>query len=116
MSATATESVQFKNIAATTAAFALKGGKYSLIVTATFGGGNLQLQALALDGTTWITLGGLDHGAGGDELRSAAWHVSPWRHHGDGRLCHDHRRAAGRAGTVKPSWDACQRSIRGSGP
>lgn len=53
----ATESKQFSNISATTAAFPLKGGKYSLIATATFGGGNLQLQILALDGSTWINLG-----------------------------------------------------------
>jgi hypothetical protein len=47
-----TESKQFSNIAATTAAFTLKGGKYVLIATATFGGGNIQLQILALDGST----------------------------------------------------------------
>lgn len=51
----ATESNQFSNIAATTAAFILKGGRYAPI--ATFGGGDLQLQILALDGVTWINVG-----------------------------------------------------------
>ena len=54
---TATQSVQFSNIAATTPAFALKGGTYGLTVTATFGGGNVQLQILSLDGATWLNVG-----------------------------------------------------------
>lgn len=33
----------------------LKGGRYVLSVHATFGGGNVQVQMLALDGTTWVT-------------------------------------------------------------
>jgi hypothetical protein len=55
--ATSTQAIQFSNIAATTAAFTLKGGKYGLAVTATFGGGNVQLQTLATDGSTWIGVG-----------------------------------------------------------
>jgi hypothetical protein len=47
----------FSNISATTAAFALKGGKYAAVVSATFGGGNVQLQTLALDGSTWVNVG-----------------------------------------------------------
>lgn len=54
MGATSIESKQFSNISATTAAFPLKGGKYALIASATFGGGNLQLQVLAMDGTTYV--------------------------------------------------------------
>ena len=53
----ATESRQFSNISATTAAFALLGGKYGLDISATFGGGNLQLQTLSVDGSTWINVG-----------------------------------------------------------
>lgn len=57
MAFTAGESVQFSNISATTAAFNLKGGNYAAIASATFGGGNLQLQALALDGSTYVSVG-----------------------------------------------------------
>lgn len=53
----ASESRQFSNISATTAAFSLIGGKYGLNVSATFGGGNVQLQTLSLDGSTWINVG-----------------------------------------------------------
>jgi hypothetical protein len=53
----ATESRQFNNISATTAGFTLRGGKYALIVTATFGGGSVQLQVLAADNATWVPLG-----------------------------------------------------------
>jgi hypothetical protein len=52
-----TQSVQFSNIAATTAAFSLLGGIYGLTVSATFGGGNVQLQALAADGVTFVNVG-----------------------------------------------------------
>lgn len=57
MSGTATQSVNFSNISATTAAFQIFGGKYGLTVSATFGGGNVQLQALALDGSTFVNVG-----------------------------------------------------------
>jgi hypothetical protein len=57
MAITASESKQFSSISATTAAFRLKGGKYALTASATFGGGNLQLQVLSLDGTTWVNVG-----------------------------------------------------------
>lgn len=36
---------------------ALGGGKYALVVSATFGGGNVQLQVLANDGSTWVNVG-----------------------------------------------------------
>jgi hypothetical protein len=51
-----TESKQFSNIAATTAQFTLKGGKYGVAVVATFGGGSVILQGLSLDGTTFVTV------------------------------------------------------------
>jgi hypothetical protein len=54
MAITATESVQFSNISATTAAFTLKGGVYSLTTKATSYGTTVQLQVLALDGVTWL--------------------------------------------------------------
>ena len=47
----------FKNIAATTAAFALAGGEYGSDIMATFGGGNVQLQKLAADGSTYVNVG-----------------------------------------------------------
>jgi hypothetical protein len=52
-----TQSYQFPNIAATTPAFSLKGGTYGLTVSATFGGGSVQLQVQSLDGSTWINAG-----------------------------------------------------------
>lgn len=49
-----TESAQFSNIGAvTTAAFTLKGGKYSVITKST-GAGTIDLKILAGDGTTLI--------------------------------------------------------------
>ena len=53
----ATQSQQFSNISATTAAFSLLGGKYGLSISATWGGGSAQLEALSLDGSTWINVG-----------------------------------------------------------
>ncbi len=47
----------FSNISATTAAFRLKGGKYAIVASATFGGGNLQLQTLANDNSTYVNVG-----------------------------------------------------------
>ncbi len=47
----------FSNISATTAAFALDGGLYELAAVATWGGGNVQLQQLGPDGSTWLNVG-----------------------------------------------------------
>ncbi len=48
------ESIQFSNISATTAAFQVMGGRYGITAMgSTFG--TLTLQALALDGTTYVT-------------------------------------------------------------
>jgi hypothetical protein len=49
-----TESKQFSNISATTAAFTLKGGKYGITVKATGASGTIDLKALAVDGVTWV--------------------------------------------------------------
>lgn len=49
-------SLLFSNIAATTAAFSLASGLYGITVSATFGGGNVVLQRLAPDGTTFIAV------------------------------------------------------------
>jgi hypothetical protein len=51
---TVSESKTFANIAATTASFLLKGGKYGVsCVGSTFG--TATLQVLGPDGTTWLT-------------------------------------------------------------
>jgi hypothetical protein len=52
---TAVDGARFSNISATTAAFALKGGYYMVAVVATFGGGNVELQGLGPDGSTWLS-------------------------------------------------------------
>jgi hypothetical protein len=45
------EKQEFSGIAATTAAFTLRGGQYGVTVNATFGGGSVTLQRKALDDT-----------------------------------------------------------------
>jgi hypothetical protein len=52
-----TESIQFSNISATTAASKVKGGKYAALVHATSYGTAVQLQMLANDGATWVPVG-----------------------------------------------------------
>jgi len=55
---TISDGKQFINVGTgATTAFTLKGGKYGLTWQATLGGGNLQLQTLAADGTTWLPVG-----------------------------------------------------------
>lgn len=54
------------NVAATTAAFELKGGKYAVAVVATFGGGSVKLQMLGPDSTTYLSVAsGTDFTAAG---------------------------------------------------
>lgn len=55
--ATATEGFSASNIAATTAAFALRGGKYLAAALATWGGGSAKLQMLGPDGSTYLSIG-----------------------------------------------------------
>lgn len=43
------------NIAATPAAFYLKGGYYMLSAVATWGGGNVELKMLGPDGSTYLS-------------------------------------------------------------
>lgn len=51
--ATSSEAVQFSNIAAgNTAAFTLRGGRYSLLAKST-GAGTIDLKVLLPDGATW---------------------------------------------------------------
>jgi hypothetical protein len=52
-----TELRQFTNISATTDTFTLIGGKYLLIVSATWNSGNAQLKTLSDEGVTWIDVG-----------------------------------------------------------
>lgn len=47
----------FTNISATTATFQLLGGYYCLDAHGTWGGGSIQLNRLAADGSTWIAAG-----------------------------------------------------------
>lgn len=47
---------KFSNISATTAAFALPGGQYMLSGVATWSTGNIEVQALGPDGSTWLSL------------------------------------------------------------
>ena len=48
----------FSNLGAvTTSTFTLLGGKYAVTWQATLGGGNLQLQALSADGSTFVAVG-----------------------------------------------------------
>jgi hypothetical protein len=53
MSATAVEAIVFKNIGASSAAFALRGGKYAIVANAT-GTGTMGLQMLGADGLTFV--------------------------------------------------------------
>lgn len=53
---TAVDGQGFSNISASTAAFKLKGGSYGVSAVATFGGGSVKLQRLALDGSTYVSL------------------------------------------------------------
>jgi hypothetical protein len=55
---TATEIKSFSNIAASTAAFLLKGGKYAVAVLATFGGGSVKFQTLGPDSSTFLSVSG----------------------------------------------------------
>jgi drug/metabolite transporter superfamily protein YnfA len=50
------DSVSYSNISATTAAFTLPGGYYMVAAVATWGGGNVELQALGPDQSTWLSL------------------------------------------------------------
>lgn len=52
----AQEAVTFTNIAATTAAFELRGGRYDVMVIATFNAGSVDLQAQGPDGSTFISV------------------------------------------------------------
>jgi hypothetical protein len=61
----ATDAYQFSNISATTAPFQLQGGMYSMSANATWSTGDIQLQALSIDGTTWLDIPDGDFAADG---------------------------------------------------
>lgn len=44
----------FSNLSATPTQFALLGGTYGVTATATWGGGNVVLNILSADGSTWV--------------------------------------------------------------
>ena len=52
----AVDSYFASNISATTAAFALGGGKYGIVAMATWGGGSVKLQQVAGDGSTTVSV------------------------------------------------------------
>jgi hypothetical protein len=57
LSATSTDGNLASNVAATTAAFQLRGELYGAACVATFGGGSVKLQARGPDGTTYLSVG-----------------------------------------------------------
>jgi hypothetical protein len=57
MAFTAQQSFQVSNASATTAAVALEGGTYAGTIVAAGFGTTVQLQTLAIDGTTWLNVG-----------------------------------------------------------
>lgn len=51
------EAFKYDNISATTTSFGpILGGYYNVNVSATFGGGTVELQQLAEDGVTWLSI------------------------------------------------------------
>jgi hypothetical protein len=53
----AVDAVSLTNLSASTAAFKLNGGYYLVsAIAASWSGGNIELQALGPDGSTWLSL------------------------------------------------------------
>lgn len=50
------ENKSFSNISATPASFTLRGGNYGVTCHATWGGGNVVLQRLSPDGTSYVSV------------------------------------------------------------
>jgi hypothetical protein len=50
------DQVLFSNISATPTAFKLNGGSYGLTMTATWGGGSVDLKRLSADGSTYVSV------------------------------------------------------------
>ncbi len=63
----ATDTFKASNIAATTAAFTLYGGRYAFGAVATWGGGSAKLQQLGPDGSTFIDFLGSANNAGAEQ-------------------------------------------------
>lgn len=53
----ATDTLKTQNASVTTAGQTLYGGKYAMVIIATYGGGTVKLQYLGPDGTTWLDVG-----------------------------------------------------------
>ena len=51
-----TDQQTFSNISATTSPFTLKGGCFGVTVSATWGGGSVDLKRLGPDGSTYISV------------------------------------------------------------
>jgi hypothetical protein len=51
---TSSAGASFSNLSANSPTFRLGGGRYNSAIIATFGGGNVGLQALGPDGSTWL--------------------------------------------------------------
>jgi hypothetical protein len=56
MAGSGADGIYIVNGSASSALTALLGGEYGIAVSATFGGGNVVLQMLSLDGSTLITV------------------------------------------------------------
>ena len=56
MAASGADGIFLSNASASSAALNLLGGEYGVLVTASWGGGSVTLQALAGDGSTFITV------------------------------------------------------------
>jgi hypothetical protein len=50
------EQTTFSNLSATPSAFKLLGGTYGMLVTATWGGGSVDLKKLSADGSTYVSV------------------------------------------------------------
>ncbi len=50
------DGVSFSGLSATPSSFYVLGGRYALVVNATWGGGNVVLKQLMPDGTTYIAV------------------------------------------------------------
>lgn len=50
------DQVTYSNVSASQTAFKLLGGTYGILVTATWGGGSVDLKKLSADGTTYVSV------------------------------------------------------------
>jgi len=69
--ATASEGQVFSNVSTNQGPFNLKGGRYLVEMIATWNSGNITLDALGPDGTTFLTVNTLSGGTSGAAKLSA---------------------------------------------